>query len=60
MVLTVSNIDYFKVFGIASAARGRPIPVVTACLIVIYVSKLHFGQNVSSGRFTFCGELTQA
>ena len=47
-----SDIDNFKVFGIASAAARVPYTFSTT-YDHYFVSKLHFGQNVSSGNFAF-------
>jgi hypothetical protein len=47
------DVDYFKVFGIASAAARLAYTNGFSCTSYsrCYVSKLHFGQNVSSGNF---------
>jgi hypothetical protein len=46
-----TDIDYFRAFGIASAAP-RSTPYATSYRRQ-FVSKLHYGQNVSSGFFRF-------
>ena len=47
LVFNLRDVDYFRVFGIASAAPRYAL--VTS--YYVFVSKLHFGQNVSSGYF---------
>ena len=47
-----ADIDYFRVFGIASAAARVPYTFLTT-YDRYFVSKLQRGQNVSSGNFAF-------